>query len=406
VRAGDVEGATPSSLAAAGGAAGPGHSQPDGLESEQKFAKLFRISPHPIAITELETGKILELSDAFQRLFGYSRAEALGRTTFELGIWVDAGDRERVVASLRERGQVRDLEMRARTKDGRTLVTLLNAEPIELGNARCFLTVVQDVTARVEAERRRAELEAHLRQVHKMEALGTLAGGVAHDFNNLLGAIVMFAELIRIDAHDHDQIQRHLQDLSLVTQRAKEVVQQILTFSRQQTAERSPLRVAQVVREVVPLLRSMLPGLDIQVAISPGLPMILANATQIHQVLVNLAANAAHAMRDGGGRLSIGLDLLEAGAGDAVACGRRCVRLTVSDSGHGMDAETQERIFDPFFTTKPLGEGTGMGLAVVQGIVAEHEGSIRVESRIGVGSTFVVCLPEYSPPPPRPRLPE
>ena len=232
------------------------------------------------------------------------------------------------------------------------------------------------------AERQRSQLETQLRQSQQMEALGTLAGGIAHDFNNLLTAIGSNADLALTEPSVTSPVKEHLTELRKAHARATDLVKRILLFSRRQESDRKPIALAPVVDEAVKLLRASLPAMiDIQFSAEPNLPAVLADASQLHQVVMNLGTNAAHAMGERGGVLRIGLDR----AGPHV-------RISVSDTGTGMSPEIRARLFEPFFTTKGTA-GTGLGLSVVHGIVADHDGAITVDSTAGEGSTFRVSLP-------------
>jgi CheY-like chemotaxis protein len=232
-----------------------------------------------------------------------------------------------------------------------------------------------------------------------METLGTLAGGIAHDFNNLLTGIMGYQDLA-LDTLPAEHPSHHcILSAREASFRARGLVDQILTFSRPAgSSEPVPLDLGVVVEEARRFLRATVPAtVEIQLDVAPGCGRVEADATQMHQVLLNLGSNAAHAMRAGGGALKIALAPVELAAGDAAALGLgpagRFVRLTVSDTGHGMDAETLKRIFDPFFTTKGVGEGTGLGLSVVHGIVRAHRGVIQVHSTPGQGAQFDIYLP-------------
>jgi len=247
------------------------------------------------------------------------------------------------------------------------------------------------------AGRRRSQLEAQLRQSQQMEALGTLAGGIAHDFNNLLTAIGSNADLALTEASVTPQVKEHLTELRKAHARATDLVKRILLFSRRQEANRTPTALGPVVEEAVKLLRASLPAMiDIQFAVAPDLPAVLVDGSQIHQVIMNLGTNAAHAMGERGGVLRIGLDLVTVGespsAPSADLGAGPHVRISVSDTGAGMSPEIRARLFEPFFTTKGT-SGTGLGLSVAHGIVTDHGGAITVESAIGQGSTFHVYLP-------------
>jgi signal transduction histidine kinase len=245
--------------------------------------------------------------------------------------------------------------------------------------------------------REQKKLEAQLQQAQKMEAVGTLAGGIAHDFNNILSAIMGYAELALDSVERETQLYENLQEVFHAGNRAKDLVKQILTFSRQTEQERKPTQVKLIVDEALKLLRSSLPTTieihrDIQ---SNGL--VMADPTQIHQILMNLCTNADHAMREKGGTLEVNLENVELDTGFTAdqpdMKPGAYLNLTVSDTGCGMPPQVRERIFDPFFTTKEVGEGTGMGLSVVHGIVGSYGGTITADSEPGQGSTFKVYLP-------------
>jgi signal transduction histidine kinase len=244
----------------------------------------------------------------------------------------------------------------------------------------------------------RKRLEAQLLQAQKMEAIGTLAGGIAHDFNNILAAILGYTELALRAIHQDSAAWHYLQEVHKAGQRAKLLVQQILTFSRRTEQTRTPVQLSRLVEEALTLLRASLPStIAIRHHISQDAGTVLADPTQLQQVLLNLGANAEYAMRKTGGLLEIRLEPVEVDehvtAQHPELQAGPYVRLTVTDTGHGMTPDVVERIFEPFFTTKSLGEGTGMGLALVHGIVASHGGAMTVASVIDQGTTFTVYLP-------------
>jgi signal transduction histidine kinase/CheY-like chemotaxis protein len=262
----------------------------------------------------------------------------------------------------------------------------------------------QELNAGLERRRR---LEAQLQQAQKLEGLGTLAGGIAHDFNNLLTGILGHCELAGISAGDNAGLQADLHEIQAAGLRARDLVAQILTFSRQHNVKLVPLDLSAPVTEALKLVRASTPAtIEIVARLTSG--TVMADSTQIHQVVVNLCNNAVHAMRNRPGHLEISLDRVEVADGLAAELPNLrpgpAMRLTVADNGAGMDAATLDRIFDPFFTTKPPGEGTGLGLAIVQGIVHSHHGAVRVRSVPGSGTTFELFFPlteaTVAPPPP------
>jgi len=241
------------------------------------------------------------------------------------------------------------------------------------------------------------QLESQLQRAERMEAIGTLAGGIAHDFNNILGAIMGYTELARMDMPETSRAAAKLDEVLKAGTRAKELVRQILTFSRQTKKEAKPLEVSLVVKEALKLLRASIPTtIEIRKKIATGPNIVMADPTQIHQIVMNLCTNAAQAMRETGGILTIeltGVEIDIATAHQYVGLEPGpYVRISISDTGKGMDPQVRERIFDPFFTTKDPGKGTGLGLSVVHGIVKACKGAITVYSEIGKGSTFHVYL--------------
>ena len=248
----------------------------------------------------------------------------------------------------------------------------------------------------------RKRLEEQLRQSHKMEAIGTLAGGIAHEFNNILAILMNCLYLIENKVPHQSEALEYVQHSHQALKRAKDLVQQILAFSRQNNQVHTPIDMPRLVKQTLTLLRATLPTtIDIQQHIPEDGGTILADSTQIHQIILNLCTNAEHAMRDTGGILEVRLDTIQ--VDDAFVAHHPDLqpglhtRLTVRDTGHGMAPDVLERIFDPFYTTKGVGEGTGMGLAIVHGIVAAHHGAITVESVVGTGTIFEMYLPIYPP---------
>jgi two-component system, cell cycle sensor histidine kinase and response regulator CckA len=369
------------------------------ISSEELFATAFRASPDAYIILDAKNGALIEVNDGFERLFQRTRGEVIGRTSLELGLWSDPLERERARGILFEQGTLREFPIVLHRKDGSLRHCVMSAERLELASGRSVLAIVRDVTEKVVTEQVRAELETQLRHAQKMEALGTLAGGIAHDFNNILGAIMAYAELIKLDLHEPAQIETYLHELRHAGERAKDLVQQILTFSRRQPQQRRPVRIEGAVRDALNLLRSTLPA-TIRIDAELGqAPLVLADPTQIHQIITNLGTNAAHAMKARPGQLSVELDTVAVDAETAHAKRElqpgRYARLTVKDNGEGMSPETLKHIFEPFFTTKSPGEGTGLGLAVVHGIVRDHEGAIFVDSELGRGTTVTLYFPEH-----------
>ena len=301
-----------------------------------------------------------------------------------------------------EEGSGFDLELPMTTARGHKLwVRILGRAQVKDGKTSRVYGAFQDITARRDAEEMRRHLEGQLFQAQKMDTLGTLAGGIAHDFNNLLTGILGYQELALETIPEGDPVREFLSAAREASLRARELIDHILTFSRQTGSEKIPVDMGQLAEDAGRFLRASVPAtVRIEVTVAENCGRVLADATQLHQVLLNLGSNAAHAMQSGGGTMhikleSVYLDEVQAQALSQNAPGR-FLRLTFRDTGHGMDDETSRRIFDPFFTTKEVGQGTGLGLSVVHGIIQAHQGSITVESTVGQGTTFTIHLPEVT----------
>ena len=265
------------------------------------------------------------------------------------------------------------------------------------GRLRGYVGSITDVTEQKRAEEEKERLESQLRQSQKMESLGVMAGGIAHDFNNILGAIIGSAELAIGKVDPESRLHRNLERILTGANRAKELVRQILAFSRQQTSEGQATDLAAVAEEAMTLARASIPTtIELVSDIEPGCPPVPADGTQLHQIIMNLCTNAYHAIGKRNGTITVGVHSNEFGddfAQAGVPKPGRYVHLSVSDTGCGMDEETKNKIFDPFFTTKEVGKGTGLGLSVVHGIVTKSGGAISVDSKPGKGTTFHIYLP-------------
>jgi PAS domain S-box-containing protein len=267
------------------------------------------------------------------------------------------------------------------------------------GRITHYKGIVEDITDRKRVEEEREKLQDQLQQAQKMEAIGTLAGGIAHDFNNILGAIIGYTEIADLQVPGDSKAKDSLKEVLKAGRRARDLVKQILAFSRKGEQERIPIQIGPIVKEALKLIRSSLPTtIEIRQNIESDTGIVEANPTQIHQILMNLCTNASHAMREKGGILEVGIRNVEIGSWDS-EFGRfdrppgNYLKLTVSDTGKGIAPEVLERIFEPYFTTKEKGEGTGLGLSVVHGIVKNYDGTITAYSELGKGTTFHVYLP-------------
>ncbi|HSB81499.1 MAG TPA: PAS domain S-box protein [Candidatus Methylomirabilis sp.] len=361
-------------------------------ESLLQLAAIVESSDDAIIGKTLD-GVILSWNSGAERLYGYSAREVKGRPISLLIPPEREGEMPRILERIRQGEKFTHLETVWVQKDGGRIDVSLSVSPIRDAAGRILgaSTIARDIT-----ERKR--LEAQIRQTQKMEAIGTLAGGIAHDFNNLLSAIIGHAELATDFVPRDGMAWQAIQGVLAAGGRAKDLVQQILTFSRQTEQERKPVPVHLIVKEALKLLRASLPTtVEFRQQVDPEAGMVLADSTQIHQILMNLCTNAEHAMREKGGVLDVRLMAVEvdteyAASHPPLVPGPH-VRLVVRDTGPGMEPKVRDRIFEPFFTTKGPGEGTGMGLAVVHGIVAGHGGKIAVDTAPGRGTKFEIYLP-------------
>lgn len=343
-------------------------------------------------------------NERMTEITGYTMEE-INRLGWYQTMYPDPEVRDRAIERMermRKREDLRGEVWEITRADGeRRLVNISTSILTDIDGAVHALALMIDVTEHKEMERTKEKLAAQLFQAQKMEALGTLAGGIAHDFNNILGAMMGFAELSSLAIPETNEGREYLENILTAGERAHHLVKQILSFSRQEKTERKLVSLQPVIKETIRFLRASLPAtIDIHSHLKAEKTMVVADPTQIHQVLLNLATNSAHAMEAKGGVLEISMDerifpketISEMPLYESLHPGPY-LELKVSDTGHGMEPQVLERIFEPFFTTKEPGKGTGMGLSMVYGIIKDHEGMILADSQPGHGSTFRVLLP-------------
>ncbi|MGW8301419.1 MAG: PAS domain-containing hybrid sensor histidine kinase/response regulator, partial [Desulfobacterales bacterium] len=370
-------------------------------ESEAKYRQLVNHAPAGIYEIDFIEGKFVNVNDLICEYTGYTRQELL--TMSALDILTD-GSQKKFIKHVDEifKGQKvpSSVEFKIRAKSGRELSVLINSKIIYAadGKPKGATAVVHDLTEQKQAEEEKKNLEYQLQQAQKMEAIGTLAGGIAHDFNNILSVIIGYTELILMNGDVNGEVRQNLKEIFSASKHARDMVKQILAFSRQNKQERKPIQVAHIVKEAIKMLRASLPAtISIQQHIEKDTGVIEADPTQIHQVLMNLCTNAAHAIHEKDGVLEIHLgniDLDQKTAADIPGLKTGSyLKLSVKDSGKGIPPGLQQQIFNPYFTTKEKGKGTGLGLAVVQGIVKSNNGAVTVESEVGKGAAFHVYLP-------------
>lgn len=367
---------------------------------ESKYRGLFENAIEGIYQSTPE-GHYLIVNTALARMYGYDNPEELMNqvSNIQNQIYVDSGFREKFKLEMERKGFVEGMEYQVRRRDGTVIWISESARAVRdnSGAISHYEGFIDNITARKNAEAERARLEKEMRHSQKMDAIGALAGGIAHDFNNILCAILGYTDLALQDSHVKGRTRENLQMVLRSAERARELIKRILTFSRPTDTQRYPLRLSSVLKEVVKMLQATLPSsIAIETRIRTEEDVVVADATEIHQVVMNLGTNAGHAMKAKGGRLEFELDTmeidLEMSLGMGVPAGEY-VHLVVRDSGKGMSHEVLERIFEPFFTTKGPGRGTGLGLTLVQKIIRRSGGSIKVSSELEHGTTFHIYLP-------------
>ena len=370
-------------------------------ESEERFRLAYSTSPDAININRMSDGLYVDINEGFTRQTGFTREDVIGRTSQEINIWCDPADRQTLVRGLRERGCYENLEACFRRKDGSVTTGLMSARIIVLRGVPHILSITRDIGDRMRMEEENRRLEERLQRAEKMEALGTLAGGVAHDLNNVLGIVVGYAELLLNDLDETSPIRSHLMNILTGGERAAAIVQDLLTLARRGVSNRKVLNLSRMVVDwrnspEFKTLSSHHPAVRIRIDLEPNSLNISGSPVHIGKTLFNLVSNGCEAM-PGGGFLTIrtanqyidkpvqGYD--EVREGDYVV-------LSVSDTGEGIPEDNLKRIFEPFYTKKVMGRsGTGLGLAVVWGTVKDHHGYINVQSEEGKGSDFTLYFP-------------
>jgi PAS domain S-box-containing protein len=366
------------------------HAQQKLQDTEQRLRRV--IEHAPIIVFSIDRDGVFTLSEGSGlRALGLEPGQVVGMSAFEV-----YRDYPQICSNLRDCLSGRMVNESVAVQD-LAYETLYVPHRDEGGEVIGVSGVAWDVTARVRAEGIARDLEQQLRQSQKMEMVGTLAGGIAHDFNNILSPILGYADLALADLPPGTPARDDIEQIMKAARRARALVEQILIFSRRSDQERHPVQLHLVVQEALRLIRSMLPpNIEISQRIEARGDTVMADASQMHQVLMNLAMNAIYAMRQSGGVLRVELGPREIDEHTARSVGLQAgphVVLAVIDQGEGMDEATRSRVFEPFFTTKRPGEGTGLGLSVVHGIVLSHGGGIEVKSRPGEGATFRAYFP-------------
>jgi PAS domain S-box-containing protein len=366
-------------------------------ESEEQYKSLFKNNHSVMLLIDPKTADIVDANPAAVSFYGWSYETMIRKKIFDINTLTKEQvfeEMEKAKAEQRKHfyfrhclasGEIRDVEV--------------YSGPIKVHERELLYSIIHDITARKKAEEEKAALEGELLHAQKMESIGTLSGGIAHDFNNLLGIILGNTEMAMEDVPEWHPAKINLNEIRIASLRARDVVKQLLSFGRKTDPKQRPVRLVQIVEDTLKFLRSSIPT---SIKICQNIPngtddTILADSTQINQVMINLFTNAAHAMENTGGVITIGiqnvyLDQVSASYYPDLSLGNY-VKLTVSDTGTGIDAEIKDRIFDPYFTTKEMGKGSGIGLSVVHGIVKSHNGAIFVDSTFGKGTNFGILFP-------------
>jgi PAS domain S-box-containing protein len=343
-------------------------------------------------------GYINNVNDHACRYLGYTREELCRMNVLEIDRGYSPQEIEQIWVRQQQTIGIGTFETVHRRKDGTDIPVEISGILLEFNNVSYSVSFVKDISERKEAEKRRIKMEAQMREAQKMESLGTLSGGIAHDFNNILGAILGYAELAKLVCPADSNFRNYVTQITKASHRAKELVQQILLFSRQDRSEKGPMDVSRVVDEALKLIKASLPAnIEILASISQNIAPVFANETHIHQIVMNLCTNAYHAMKSAGGTLNVSLTAVAIQDHDVQSFPEmnpgNYLKLSIADTGCGIPPDVINRIFDPYFTTKPTGEGTGLGLSTIHGIVKDHGGNIKVYSEVGIGTTFHVYLP-------------
>jgi len=357
---------------------------------EERFARVFQLSPEPIAISRRADGRILDVNGAWTQTFGWSRAESLGRPLRAMGLLPsdgDGDDRARMEAELAATGALLPRTLELNRRDGTRMPALVSARLLDLAGEACLLIVAQDLTTAQEAERERRRLEAELLHAQKLESIGSLAGGVAHDMNNILVGILGLTSMLQQQYTLDPALAKALASIRRAGDRGRKLVRSLTDFARKGLDDAQPVDLNELVAAELDLLRSTtLQKIDLVEDLAPDLPRVLGEPAALTNAIMNLCVNAVDAMPAGG---VLCLQTRANPAGE--------VEVIVTDTGQGMAPEVLARAMEPFFTTKPPGKGTGLGLPGVYGTLKAHGGSVQLTSEVARGTRVVLRFPRYAP---------
>jgi PAS domain S-box-containing protein len=361
-------------------------------ESEKRYRTVLEANPDPIVIYDIE-GNVIYFNPAFTLVFGWPLEERIGK---KMDVFVPEKhwpETEIMIKEVLSGKRISGVQSQRYTKEGNIISVSISSSCFQdtEGNPVGIVVNLRDVS-------NQKKMEIQLQQAQKMESIGTLAGGIAHDFNNILGIIIGNTELAIDDVSEKHPARLSLDEIQKASLRARDVVHQLLSFSRKTELKRKPINITNVIKESLKLIRASIPSnIDILQTLPGDIDTISADTTQINQVIINLCTNAAHAMQYEGGTLEVSLKNMKIDEDSATNYDNfqagSYVNLMVKDNGQGISQEDIDRIFDPYFTTKEMGKGTGLGLAVVHGIVKSHDGEIKVNSDLNKGTTFSIFFP-------------
>ena len=352
-------------------------------DSEARFQAIFRGSPVGILLSRPEDGAILDANPAFLGLLGLRMEDILGRSTVNLGLWANPAERETALRRIRERGRIKAMDADLRAASGELVSVIWSTELAVLDREQVLVNMIQDRTEQRMAEAERRTLEAEVAHAQKLESLGALAGGVSHDMNNVLAAVMALGSMLKEQRQDDPLVSRSMDTLLHAAGRGRDLVKGLTDFARKDIPEPKPMDLAEVVRKEAALLsRTTLQKVQVDLVLAENLPQVMGDSNSISNVLMNLCVNALDAM-PAGGTLTL---TARVGAGCEV-------EVSVKDSGEGMTPEVIRRAMEPFFTTKPAGKGTGLGLALVYGVMKSHGGSVEIASERGTGTEVILRFP-------------
>jgi PAS domain S-box-containing protein len=369
--------------------------------SEERYRLTVETAPDTIVITRVNDGKVFYINKAGERMFGYSKSEAIGKTVFDLNSYMEYSDREKIINKLKSDDEINRVEVKFKSRNGSIMDCLMSSRRIKYQGDDCVISIITDYSDLKRAEEEKKRLESALQRASKMEAIGTMAGGVAHDLNNILSGLVGYPELMLMDLPEDSRLRKPLLTIQKSGEKAAAIVQDMLTLARRGVSVTEVVNLNKIINDYMksPEHQKMMsynPGVQLNVNLEPNLLNIIGSDVHLSKTLMNLISNAIEAM-PAGGEISVStrneyIDLPiksydDVNEGDYVV-------LTVSDNGTGMSPEDRERIFEPFYTKKKMGRsGTGLGMTVVWGTVKDHDGYIDVQSELDKGATFKLYFP-------------